>query len=111
MMRLFKRIGIGLVLLFFLSSLTKTLFEYWGNLAFYEDYRTTYEQEKKKNTELKTEALRQTDLFTIEQKARDKLNLQKPGEQVVILPSPTPTPTVMTPTPMPIYRQWAETLF
>lgn len=106
-----KRIIYFLLLLFFLSSLTKNLFDYRKKVQFYEEYKNEYEAEKKKNRELKTAILKKSDFSEIEKTIRNKLNLLKPNEIAVILPQPTPKPVIITPTPLPNYLQWVEVFF
>ena len=106
-----RRIIFGFFILFFLSSLTKNFFEYRKNIAFYEQYKVEYEAEKKRNNELKTQLVKNSDSFEMEKRIRNKLNLLKDGETAILLPEPTPTPTVVIPTPMPPQAQWAEVFF
>ena len=105
-MKLIRKIVFFLLLLFFFSSLTKNLFDYQSKVSFYESYLQDYEREKKKNTELKTKLLKESDSYEIEKTIRNKLNLLKPDETAIILPQPTPTPIIITPTPLPNYLQW-----
>lgn len=106
-----KRIILFLLALFFLSSLTRNLFEYRRNLQFYQDYKQDYEKEKKKNTALKTELVKNNDPSQVEKTIRNKLNLLKKDEVAVLLPSPTPIPTIITPTPQAPYEQWRQLFF
>lgn len=110
-MRLIKKILIIFFLLFLFSSLTKNLFDYGKKVAFYDDYKTAYDKEKKRNIELKTQLLKKKDPYELEKTIRNKLNLAKPGEIAIILPQPTPTPVVVTPTPMPNYLLWWKVFF
>lgn len=105
-MQLAKRIIIAVLLLFFISSLTKNLFDYRKNISFYQNFKNDYDKEKKRNVELKTRILKNGDPDTIEKTIRDKLNLLRPNEIAVILPNPSPSPTPFVPTPEPPIRQW-----
>ena len=110
-MKLVRKIIIFLLLLFFFSALTKNLFDYRSKLAFYDSYLKDYEEEKKKNIELKTELLKKSDPNELEKTIRNKLNLLQPDEIAIILKQPTPTPVVITPTPLPNYLQWWNVFF
>lgn len=106
-----KRIILGFLILFFLSSLTRNFFEYRRNVEFYQGYKKNYEDIKKRNTELKTELVKNNDPYQVEKTIRDKLNLAKQNEVAVLLQEPTPTPTVISPTPIPNHIQWYNTFF
>ena len=97
-----------LFLLFLVSSLTKNIVDYQKKLQFYEDYKTGFESEKKRNITLKTEVLKNSDLNEIEKTLRNKLNLLKPDEIAIIVPKPTPTVLIITPTPLPTWKQWKD---
>lgn len=109
-MRLIKRALLFFLFAFLFFSVTKTFFDYRRNYDFYENYKNEFLQEKKRNTELKTQILKNSDYNEIEKTIRNKLNLLKPNEVAVIIPSPTPTPTIFIPTPPPVYKQWWNTL-
>lgn len=80
-------------------------------MAYYREFQKEVGSEEKKNIALKTEILKSQDPFKLEKTIRDKLNLQRPGEMVFVLPQPTPTPVVVTPTPVPTWRQWWNLFF
>ena len=101
-----KKIPLILLMLFFFYALTKNFFEYKKNIKFYQDYKQSYEKEKKRNIQLKTQVLKNSDPAEVEKTIRNKLNLLKPDEIAVIIPNPTPTPAVVTPTLAPVYEQW-----
>lgn len=105
-MKYLRKIFFFLLILFFLSSLTKNLFDYQKKMSFYQTFKNDYEKEKKRNVELQTELRKKNDPNELEKTIRNKLNLQKPDEVVVILKQPTPTPVIITPTPLPNYLQW-----
>ncbi len=96
---------------FFLISLTRNLSEYRKNLDFYRSFKNEYEDEKKRNTTLKTQALKKSDPNEIEKIIRNKLNLSRPNEITIMLKDPTPTPEpVVTPDILP-YQQWFAVFF
>ena len=106
-----KRVILLFLALFFLSSLTRNLFEYHRNLQFYNDTKADFEKEKAKNNALKSELVKNNDPVQIEQTIRNKLNLLKKDEVAVLLPEPTATPVVITPTTQPAYKQWQHLFF
>lgn len=110
-MVILKRLIIILLILFFISSMTKNFLSFTNNLAFYQNFRQEYEKEKKKNNELKMMAVRSTDSFEVEKMIRNKLNMVKKDETIVILPNPTPEPQAIAPTSIPTYQQWWNTFF
>ena len=110
-MILFKRILITLIVLFFISSLTKNIFDYRNKIQFYESYKKEYEDIKKKNLSLKTQILKQSDPYEVEKTIRNELNLLKENEVDVIVPMPTPTVVIPTPTLLPNWQQWYKTFF
>lgn len=110
-MNRFKNILFALIILFFISSLTKNIFDYRDKVQFYESYKEEYEKEKKKNLSLKTEILKKSDPYEVEKTIRNELNLLKENEVDVIIPLPSPTQFVPTPTPPPNWQQWYEVFF
>src|SRR3989344_6619591 len=110
-MKILRKVVFFLLLLFFLSSLTKNLFDYRSKVSFYQSYLKDYEKEKKRNIELKTQLLKKSDPNEVEKTIRNKLNLLKPDEVAIILKQPTPTPIIITPTTLPNYQQWWNVFF
>ncbi len=110
-MKLGKKILLGALSLFVLFSLVRNLTNYYSTQKFYESYKADYEKAKKRNVELRTQALKNSDPEQIEKVIRNSLNLARPDETVIILPHPTPTVSVPTPTPKPVYLQWADVFF
>lgn len=106
-----RRVLFFFLFIFLLYSLSKNIFEYKKNYDFYLSFKNEYEREKRKNTNLKTQTIKNADPHEIEKTIRNKLNLSKPNEMTVILANPTPTPTVFTPTPPPNYIQWWNVFF
>lgn len=97
----------GLVL-FFILSLTKNIIEYQRNLEFYYDYKTKFEKEKASHSKLQTDYIKAQDINEFEKIVRNKLNLHKKGETMLVIPNPTPILTTPSSTPAPIYRQWLD---
>lgn len=96
---------------FLLYSLSKTLLDYRKKISFYDEYTNEYQTELQKNKKLKSTNIKSQDYYSVERNIREKLNLSKPGEAVVLIPkisiTPTPTPTLAK----PVYQQWAELFF
>jgi len=80
--------------------------EYRRNVSFYQDYKQEYTKEKKRNIELKTKMAKAKDIDEFEKIVRNKLNLQKENETILVIPNPTPTVILPTATPVPNYRKW-----
>lgn len=108
MLKLIRRLGIWIFLLFLLYSLTQGIFNYQKKMGFFEDYKKDYVKEVDKNKKLKSEIVKRDDYDIVEKDIRTKLNLLKPGEVAIILPrlSPTPTPTPEVKKPPAV--QWWE---
>lgn len=106
-----KRIVMGLLAVFFLISLSRNLLEYQKNLAFYNDYKSEYQIEKRRNEELKTQYVKTQDAYEFEKTVRNKLNMHKKNEVILVVPEPTPTVVQQTPTPEPNYAQWIDVFF
>ena len=105
-MKILKNI-LGVFLVgFLLFSLLKNIFNYKDKIKFYEDYKRDFEAEKKKNIELKTEIVKKKSTAEVEKTIRNDLNLLRPDEVAIIVPSPTPRPISITPTPAPSWKQW-----
>ncbi|CAN5160646.1 hypothetical protein BH09PAT2_BH09PAT2_01840 [soil metagenome] len=107
----FRRIIVLLIASFFIMSLTKNILEYRKNLAFYDDYKNEFTKEKKRNEELKTEYVKTQDVNEFEKTVRNKLNMHKANEVILIVPQPTPTIIIPTPTALPNYQQWVDVFF
>jgi cell division protein FtsB len=103
-----KRIVMLFIAFFFITALSKSIFEYRKNLSFHDQYKQEYEKEKKRNVELKTQLVKTEDSFEFEKTARNKLNLHKQDEVMVVIPNPTPTVFEPTPTQIPNYIKWLD---
>jgi len=105
-MSLIKKLLIGLLFLFLLSSLTKNVTRYFKKLDFYQSYKKQYLLEKKKEITLKTKVLKYKDPDHLEKTIREELNLLKSDETAIILPHPPSSPKIISPTPLPNWQQW-----
>lgn len=105
-MKTLRNIILICFILFLFSSLVRNLFDYRNKLQFYQGYKKDYENEKKQNIALKTEVLKKTSQSELEKTIRNKLNLSRPDEIAIMLPSPTPILIIPTPVPLPVWQQW-----
>lgn len=105
-MKLISKIFFLIIFLLFLSSLIRNLFNYHNALKFYQQYKINFEKEKEKNRNFKIQMLKKTNVYEVEKTIRNQLNLLKPDEVVVIVPSPLLTPTP-SPTKSPVnWEKW-----
>lgn len=101
-----KSLILILILSFSALSLVQAVTQFSKNTAFYNEYKNEYESEFKRNLELKTKMKTLQDVDEFEKIARDKLNLTRKNEYIIVIPEPTPTKFVPTPTKVPNYRLW-----
>ncbi len=103
---------ICIVSLFFIVSLSRSIYSLWqkGNAV---DERVELRESLKAETEELRKQLGETESAEfVEKQARDKLNLQRPGEVVVVLPEfdayrPLPTPEAQSSN----WQKWQRLLF
>lgn len=105
-MVLIKKIFQFFIIFFILSLIIRNFNWYIKSLNFYQQYKKEYEEEKKRNINLKTQLVRKKSLIEIEKNIRERLNLTKENEYIIILPSLIPESKTVTPTPLPNYLQW-----
>ncbi|MFN4213074.1 MAG: FtsB family cell division protein [Microgenomates group bacterium] len=110
-MKWVKKVVLIFLILFFSSSLLKNIINYRSKLQFYQDYKREYEEEKKRQQKLKTEIARKKSLTELEKTIRNKLNLAKEGEFVILLPSPTSHPPTPTPSSSANWLKWWRVFF
>ena len=103
-----KQVILFILAIFFLSALSKNIFEYRKNMAFYRQNRDEYEEKKKKNIELKTLLVKTNDIHEFEKAVRNKLNLHKSNEYILVIPEPTPTSATPIPTTVPNPIKWLQ---
>lgn len=110
-MKNFKDLVLIGLILFLFFSLIKNILNYQSKLSFFQDFKNSYQAEKKKNIELKTEIVKKNSVNEVEKTIRNDLNLLKPNEIAIIIPSPTPFLVSITPTAPPNYIQWWNLFF
>lgn len=94
-----------------ISSLLKNIIDYQKKIKFYEDTQKDYQKEKDKNKKLKSDLAKSQDYYTVEKNIRNKLNLLKEDETLLILPKITPMPTAIPQIKKSIPQQWWELFF
>ncbi len=110
-MKLIKKTIILLLLLFLFSSLLRNILGYRDKIQFHQVFKNEYEKEKKQNTSLQTQILREKSYSELEKTIRNKLNLLRSDEIAVTIPTPTPEAPSITPTLAPNWVQWKNVFF
>lgn len=106
-----RKILFFFVFFFLCVSLIRNVSDYQNSLSFYTLTKNGLQKAQEKNKELKIKKLVDSSAFEIEKNLRDKQNLSRENEVVIIVPHPSPTPT---PTPvlrLPPYVQWIQVFF
>lgn len=70
---------------FIINNMIRSIYTLWQKNHLVTDLRLEVEQEKQKNQELKSKLAQVKDKDFVEEQARNKLFMVKPGEKVVIL--------------------------
>lgn len=100
------------IIIFILTtSLIKNILDYHNKYAFYQDYKNNFDKEKQNNIALKTEIRKQDSTEELEKTIRNKLNLLKPNEVAIMIPTPTPNPVIIIPSPQPNWKLWFKLFF
>lgn len=102
-MKVFKQVIFFIFIFFLFSSLIPGIRDYKNKISFYNQTKKEYEAEKKRQIELQTEIAKKKSTDEVEKTIRNKLNLLKENEIVLIVPTPTYFPT---PTPTPNLANW-----
>jgi hypothetical protein len=106
-----RKIAFLIVFLFLVISLVRNIFDYQKNISFYDQTRLNFEKATIENKELKLHKQSSSSPFEMEKNLRNKQNLLRKNEIIVIIPSPSPSP-VLIPRPLePPYRQWIRLFF
>ncbi len=91
--------------LFLLISLVKGLLLYKEELSNLRETRKIVEKTLKQNISLRSKMKYLQDKKHLERVIREKLNLLKKGEHVLIIPTPSPTITPTPTTSMPVFKK------
>ncbi len=103
-----KNILLFFVLLFLSYSLAKGVFIYTDRFKIYKQLKERKQNLEKEKIELQTRLKKAKSIDFIEKTIRNKLQLAKPNETIVIMSYPTPTPTPKPKQPVPVWKQWVD---
>lgn len=100
---------------FILHNLAQSLYTVWQKKDLILEAQHTLEREKKENREMKAKLAQAKGQDFVEEEARDKLFMAKPGEKILIIPtsavegakSSKPKPKDMRPN----WQKWQEVFF
>ena len=97
------------VCLVVINSLAHSIFDLWNKQDVVVRARQELDQEKQKNEELKVQLGYVKSNEFVEEEARNKLFLVKPGESDVIIPQNLiKKKEVKPPPPPPVWKQWVN---
>jgi cell division protein FtsB len=110
-MKILKKIFFIFLTIFLFFSLIPNILNFKNRLGLYQEIKKELEEEKKKTIELKTNIAKKKSVSEIEKTIRNKLNLLKENEVMIIIPSPTiipqPSPTVT----LTNWQKWWKVFF
>ncbi len=106
-----RKIAFLIVLFFLAVSLIRNVFDYQRNISFYDQTKANFEKAITNNKELKLRKQAGSSPFEVEKNLRNKQNLLRKNEIIVIIPSPSPNPTPNIRPPGPPYTQWMRLFF
>ncbi len=106
-----RKIAFLIVLFFLVVSLIRNVIDYQRNISFYDQTKTNFEKATTENKELKLRKQESSSPFEVEKNLRNKQNLLRNNEIIVIIPSPSPRPTPNIRPPEPPYKQWMRLFF
>lgn len=107
-----KRLGfliIVIVCLVIINGLIRSIYDLWHKQDLIKDAQKSLTSEKEENAALKKRLNEVNSPEFVEEEARNKLFLIKPGESPVILPEITPTPKAKAEN-LPNYKKWLKFL-
>ena len=100
---------------FILHNLAQSLYTVWQKRDLILEANRSLEREKKENQELKAKLIQAKDQSFVEEEARDKLFMAKPGEKIVLIPTPVVNASLSSkPKPQdtrPNWQKWQEVFF
>ncbi len=103
---------ISVLSLIFIINLSRSIYALWQKGGIVEEREKVYDELARRNDELTQKSTQVESENFIEKEAREKLNLQKEGEVVVVLPKDLAV-TVSSPSPIPQsnLQQWWKVFF
>ena len=108
-----KRVGfliVVIVSLIIINGLIHSIYSLWNKQDLIKDANNRLAEERAENTKLKAKLKEVNSPEFIEEEARNKLFLVKPGESPVILPDLSPTPKPKKEENIPNYQKWLKFL-
>jgi hypothetical protein len=106
-----RKVAFLVVFFFLVISFVRNVFDYQRNLSFYDQTKENFTKALLKNKNLKVQKRADSSPFEIEKSLRNKQNMLRKDEIIVIVPSPSPIPTpIIRPTEAP-YKQWINLFF
>lgn len=96
---------VGIILII---NLSRSVADLLGKGKIIEKTENRLSEAQKKNRQLKEKLAEVQSESYVEKQAREKLNLAREGEVVVILPKITPEPEVEEPREIPNWQKWIE---
>lgn len=106
-----RKIVFIIVLFFLVISLIRNVADYQRNISFYDQTRSNYDKALLENKQLKVNKQAGSSPFEVEKNLRNKQNLLRNDEIIVIIPSPSPIPTPFVRPTEPAARQWIRLFF
>jgi hypothetical protein len=106
-----RKVVFFIVLFFLIISLVRNVFDYQRNLSFYSQTKENFEKAFTQNKQLKVHKQTSTSPFEVEKSLRNKQNMLRKDEIIVIVPSPSPLPTPIILPTVPPQRQWMRLFF
>lgn len=107
--------GIIIASFFVMNSLVHSIYTLWQKNALVTEAKTELDQEKKENQVIKKKIAEVKKTQFVEEEARNKLFLAKPGEGVLVIPSQylhaNPSAAPNPPDLRPNWQKWWETFF
>jgi len=106
----FKKILMLAIIFILFFNLVKSFRKLTDRLGIIKEAKLELVEEEKRQENLKRELAKTQSLEFIEKAARDKLNMGKEGELIILLPTPvlSPSPTPITIDKAANWQKWAR---
>jgi cell division protein FtsB len=108
-------LGVVIASIFVINSLVHSIYNLWQKNDLVVKTKQDLEKEKKENQTLKKKLGQVTRPQFVEEEARNKLFLAKPGEGIIMIPTDyqhaSPSAAPKPPDTRPNWQQWWETFF